>query len=87
MAYKFINHKSCEFFPCHNGIDVDKFDCIFCYCPLYILGDKCIGIPMYKESHIKDCSNCILPHSVDGYKKILDALPAVHDLMKLISDW
>ena len=38
--YKFINHRKCEFFPCHETSDEDGFNCLFCYCPLYALGRK-----------------------------------------------
>ncbi|MBO5973618.1 MAG: metal-binding protein, partial [Clostridia bacterium] len=33
--YAFISHRDCEFFPCHQTSDVDNFNCLFCYCPLY----------------------------------------------------
>ena len=39
--YAFFQHKECEFFPCHPTNDPDSFNCLFCYCPLYALGDKC----------------------------------------------
>ena len=41
--YSFFSHKNCEFFPCHKTDDPDNFNCLFCYCPLYALGDKCGG--------------------------------------------
>ena len=39
--YKFFNHKDCECFPCHDVEDPENFNCLFCYCPLYALGDRC----------------------------------------------
>ena len=39
--YSYFSHKECEYFPCHKGADVNNFNCLFCYCPLYALGDKC----------------------------------------------
>ena len=33
--FKFFQHKACEFFPCHETKDIDNFNCLFCYCPLY----------------------------------------------------
>ena len=39
--YAYFSHKKCEYFPCHKGADPEDFNCLFCYCPLYALGDKC----------------------------------------------
>ena len=51
--YKFFSHKQCEYYPCHQ---LDEINCLFCYCPLYILKD-CKG--HYKMiGNIKDCSGC-----------------------------
>ncbi len=41
--FKFMSHRECEFFPCHEGADPDNFNCLFCYCPLYALGEACGG--------------------------------------------
>ena len=41
--YAYFSHKKCEFFPCHKNADPDDFNCLFCYCPLYLLGDECGG--------------------------------------------
>ena len=41
--FKFFQHKTCEFFPCHDVKNEDTFNCLFCYCPLYALGDGCGG--------------------------------------------
>ena len=38
---RLFGHKKCEYFPCHKGADPEDFNCLFCYCPLYALGDKC----------------------------------------------
>ena len=35
--YKFFSHKQCEYYPCHQ---LDEINCLFCYCPLYILKDS-----------------------------------------------
>ena len=37
--YDFFQNKLCEFYPCHPGADPETFSCLFCYCPLYALGD------------------------------------------------
>ena len=65
--YDFYQHKQCEYFPCHAGADPETFSCMFCYCPLYALGDKCGGNFTYLENGIKDCSNCLRPHKRENY--------------------
>ena len=60
--YAYFSHKKCEYFPCHKGADPEDFNCLFCYCPLYALGEKCGGNFKYNEKGFKDCTNCQLPH-------------------------
>ena len=75
--YDFFQNKECEYFPCHKGMDEDKFSCLFCYCPLYALGDKCGGSFVYTDNGIKDCSNCLIPHRRENYEKILEKMDGV----------
>lgn len=42
--YSYFSHKECEYFPCHKGADVNNFNCLFCYCPLYALVINVVGI-------------------------------------------
>ena len=42
-AYAFTQHRACEFFPCHKTGHPEDFNCLFCYCPLYTLGERCGG--------------------------------------------
>lgn len=35
-SYRFYQNKACEYFPCHPVDDPDSFNCLFCYCPLYL---------------------------------------------------
>ena len=42
-AYSFFCNAECEFFPCHKTNDLENFNCLFCYCPLYALGENCGG--------------------------------------------
>ena len=60
--YSFFQHTQCEFFPCHKTAKPEDFNCLFCYCPLYALGDKCGGNFAYVGDGIKDCSGCLVPH-------------------------
>ena len=41
--YDFFQNSACEYFPCHKCQDPENFSCLFCYCPLYALGDQCGG--------------------------------------------
>lgn len=66
----FVSNPDCAYFPCHQGIPSEAFNCLFCYCPLYALGDACGGQFRYTETGVKDCSGCILPHTPDGYRHI-----------------
>lgn len=79
--YKFFQNNKCEFFPCHKTSDLDNFNCLFCFCPLYALKDKCGGNYKYIED-IKDCSNCLLPHNKDGYGFIMSKIDNVIELGK-----
>ena len=80
--YKFFQNRACEFFPCHSGADPEKFNCLFCYCPLYALGEKCGGNACYTESGIKDCSNCLIPHHPQNYERILSYMEQVLEMAK-----
>ena len=80
--YKFFNHKECEYFPCHKTNDPDNFNCLFCYCPLYALKDKCGGNFRYTEKVIKDCTNCTLPHRRDNYDYIIGKFKDIINITK-----
>lgn len=70
--FSYFCNRECEYFPCHGDKDreVEYFNCLFCYCPLYMLGSECGGNAHYMENGIKDCSKCMLPHSKGGYEYI-----------------
>lgn len=76
MHYAFFSNKKCEFFPCHRGVDTEKFNCLFCYCPLYFLGAQCGGNYSYTAQGVKDCSGCLIPHQADNYGHITRRLEA-----------
>jgi Zn-finger protein len=80
--YDFVQNKACEYFPCHQCADPESFSCLFCYCPLYALGDQCGGNFRYTESGIKDCSGCLRPHRRENYEKILEKMPLAMELAK-----
>ena len=75
--YKCFQNKDCEYFPCHKVANSEKFNCLFCFCPLYPLGDKCGGNFSYTEQGVKDCSQCLIPHAVENYEKIMEKMPLI----------
>lgn len=81
-CYKFCQNRECEYFPCHKGVDEQAFNCLFCYCPLYALGDRCGGNFTYLENGIKDCSSCLVPHRCENYDRIMEKMGAVMELAK-----
>ena len=80
--FSYFQNKSCEYFPCHKGADPENFNCLFCYCPLYALGDRCGGSFTYTEQGIKDCSGCLKPHRAENYEKIMAKMPQLLELAK-----
>jgi len=70
--FAFFANKECEFFPCHEGIPEDEFNCLFCYCPLYFTGKSCGGGCTFTANGVKDCSACLIPHRRDNYGYIVD---------------
>lgn len=66
--YKFFNHHQCEYYPCHP-MDPEKLNCLFCFCPLYVLPE--CGGNYQMTGEIKDCSHCLLPHQIENYDYIM----------------
>lgn len=80
--YSFFQNRECEYFPCHKNADEENFNCLFCYCPLYALGDKCGGNFVYTAKGIKDCTNCTVPHSKNGYEYVTSKYPMIMEVAK-----
>ena len=78
--YSFFQHKECEYFPCHETQHPEDFNCLFCYCPLYALGEKCGGNCVYGPGDIKDCSNCLVPHGRNSINYITSRFMDLADL-------
>lgn len=68
--HRFFNNHNCKHFPCHKHPRKDEFNCLFCYCPLYGLGDKCGGNFEYAKN-IKTCAGCHLPHVPEYYDTVV----------------
>lgn len=79
--HTFFQNRDCQYFPCHKT-EREDFNCLFCYCPLYALGDRCGGNFRYTEKGIKDCTNCLIPHSPGGYEYVLSKYPEIAELAK-----
>ena len=79
-GYQFFQNRACEYFPCHNGLEEKDFNCLFCYCPLYALGDRCGGNFRYTDSGVKDCTNCSFPHRRENYRAVLKRFPEISAL-------
>lgn len=78
--YQFSQNRECEFFPCHQTEKPEEFNCLFCYCPLYALKNRCGGNFHYMDDGIKDCSNCMIPHSPGGYLYIMSHMEEIMEL-------
>lgn len=81
--FSFFSHKKCEYFPCHHTDHPEDFNCLFCYCPLYALKDRCGGNFQYTKSGVKDCSGCSLPHKRKNYEYIMDKFKEIREITKL----
>ena len=84
--YSFFCHRECEYFPCHPVADRENFNCLFCYCPLYALGDKCGGKFVYLPNGYKDCSACLYPHRRENYDKIIDRYGEIVEAMEKLAE-
>lgn len=80
--YSFFQHRECEYFPCHQTRDPENFNCLFCYCPLYVLGRKCGGNFRYNDKGFKDCTNCMVPHCRENYGRIVARYGEIMELIK-----
>lgn len=80
--YAFFCNKKCECFPCHAGVPEEDFNCLFCYCPLYVLGEACGGDFVLLEDGGKDCTACAFPHRRENYGAIKERYP---DILALIN--
>lgn len=81
-SQRFFQNRACPYFPCHPDAQADTFNCLFCYCPLYALGEDCGGNYSYTQRGIKDCTNCQIPHKEGGYEYVLGKFPQLAQLAK-----
>lgn len=81
-SFDYFANRECPYYPCHEKASPDQFNCLFCYCPLYTLGDQCGGNFKFTEKGIKDCSACLIPHGKGGYDYILRKFSKIAELAK-----
>ena len=78
---RFFANKECKYFPCHKTGEADDFNCMFCYCPLYALGNDCGGNPAVSASGKKSCINCDFPHRPENYDLLMERLKKLSDVL------
>lgn len=80
--HRFFQHTRCPYFPCHKTSHTAEFNCLFCFCPLYALGENCGGNFVYTENGIKDCSHCLFPHTEKNYDRVLQKISEIIEITK-----
>jgi Zn-finger protein len=83
---RFFRHTECEYFPCHASNKLEDFNCLFCYCPLYCLGERCGGDYSYTKKGIKDCGGCLFPHKRENYSAVAGRFPEIAAIAKKNGD-
>jgi len=73
-SYRFFQNKDCEYFPCHKIDNIEDFNCLFCFCPLYAKGEKCGGDFSITKNGVKSCMSCSRPHQRESYDYIIEQL-------------
>lgn len=69
----FFANRECPYFPCHDDVPAEDFNCLFCFCPLYPLGEACGGNFRFVGEGVKDCSACSLPHGKNNGNNLVNA--------------
>ena len=83
---RFFENRACAYYPCHKGLEEGRFNCLFCFCPLYVLGRQCGGNFVYLENGIKSCENCTFPHQPENYDRILARYPEIMDTVRKMDE-
>lgn len=68
-SHKYFRNAACAYFPCHKVEDDTVFNCLFCFCPLYLRND--CGGDFVLRGETKDCTGCVKPHGPGGYEHVL----------------
>ena len=79
-SFYYFENRECQYYPCHKGMA--EMNCLFCYCPLYALGENCGGNFRYTQKGIKDCTNCLRPHIRENYPEITAQMRDILELVR-----
>ncbi|NDV24385.1 cysteine-rich small domain-containing protein [Desulfovibrio sp. JC022] len=77
-SHRFFRNIDCRYFPCHQVSDETSFNCLFCFCPLYLVED-CGGRFKTTAKGVKDCTDCKIPHRPEGYDYIIKKLKEANE--------
>ncbi len=77
----FFQNRECPHFPCHKNIREEDFNCMFCYCPLYMLGTKCGGNYKILDNGIKDCSDCVVCHTKNASDIVIGKFELINEVV------
>lgn len=84
-SFRYFRNFQCRYFPCHEGIDPENFNCLFCYCPLdHII--NCGGDYTITKDGKKDCGKCVLPHIPENYGEVVAKVKKLLDEKKFPDD-
>ena len=83
---RFFENRACAYFPCHEGMEGEAFNCLFCFCPLYALGKACGGHFRYDGHGIKDCSGCTFPHRPENYDALLSRYGDIMNVVRRVDE-
>lgn len=72
-------------FHAMKQMNIENFNCLFCYCPLYMLGENCGGSFNLKNG-VKDCSQCMIPHKRENYGYITGKFSEIAAAMNFSKD-
>ncbi len=78
----FFQNRDCRYFPCHQGVAEEDFNCLFCYCPLYALGKKCGGNCEYIGEGVKSCKGCAFPHHRQNYGRVIARYAEIQEVVR-----
>ena len=82
----FFQNRECRFFPCHQGVAEEEFNCLFCYWPLYTLGKRCGGNFTYTEKGVKSCKDCAFPHQKENYGRLISRFEEIKAVVRRMDE-
>lgn len=82
---KYFRNVDCKYFPCHDNVDPETFNCLFCFCPLNSI-INCGGQYTITENGVKNCSKCGYPHRAENYDAVLQKVIKLLETIKFPED-